>query len=121
MEPSEAIAIAGILVEVANSIGGLVRSALSTETIEENKQAFQNSSISYHDKVRKLLYEEKGSPRKLAEEIHKDRIFCYYARDDNVQEIIRALIFVDERRGTKTERRRILQNLLHVFERARVR
>jgi hypothetical protein len=62
--------------------------------------------IAYHDRVRKILYEDDGSPKRLAEDIAKDKIFCYYATDENSRAISDALMHVEKlSKRHKTEKR----------------
>jgi hypothetical protein len=115
-----AIEFAGLLLELADRIGPIVARHFREESIQENREIFQRNVIAYHDRVRRILYKDDGSPKRLAEDIGKDKIFCYYATDADSRIIIDALMHVDKSSKRSQEKRNILHALLRVFERARV-
>jgi hypothetical protein len=119
--PDTAIGLAGFLLEISREIHQIVSKHFREESISENRKVFQNNVIAYHDRVRKILYEDNGSPKRLAEDITKDKIFCYYATDDYSRAIIDALMRVDNlSKRHSVEKKSILQALLRIFENARV-
>lgn len=119
--PDTAIGFAGLLMEIAGQIGPIVSKHFREESISENKETFQKNVIAYHDRVRRILYDDDGSPKRLAEDISKDKIFCYYATDRNSGAVINALMYVEKlSKSHKKEKRNILQALLRVLENARV-
>jgi hypothetical protein len=67
-----------------------------------------------------LLYNDEGSPKRLAEDIAKDRLFCYYATDEISRQIFDELMYVEKKRRGN-ESKEILKRLLKVFEHARAR
>ncbi len=119
--PADAIGFAQLLIELARRIGPIVMRHVREETSAERRETFQRNVIAYHDRVRRILYNDDGSPKRLAEDISKDRIFCYYATDEESRLMIDALFHVTElSKARKSEKREILQALLKVLENARV-
>jgi hypothetical protein len=104
-----------ILTDVAGKIGTLVLSH-RTNQIEKDKVDFYNRVKDYHRRVMEMLEKEKGSPKRLAEDIAKDRLFVFRAGYDNTEQICKALSYIDKLPKSKRgDRKAVLRALLNVF------
>jgi len=126
----EAIAIIGILEEVAKTIGSIVLQQLGTSPIEKDMNKLYENVKSYHSRTRELL-RLKGDPNKLANDIEKDGLFFIYVATEKAQKIVRSFRYLDRltrriKRTRKTrfssrfkmrqEQTQIIQYLLRIFE-----
>jgi len=110
------IVIVEKLMEVAAQIGGIVLSGRKSQ-IEKDREDFYKRVKEYHENVTQMLRRKKGSPRRLAEEIAKDNLFCFLARNDNTELIFNALVYVGKRPKVKErDRIEVLSAVLRVLE-----
>jgi len=103
------------LTSVAGNIGNLVLSH-RTSQIEKDKEDFYKNVKNYHNRTMEMLEKEKGSPKRLAGDINKDRLFVFIAGYENTQEICRALVYIDRlSKSRRSDRKAVLRVLLDVF------
>lgn len=110
------IEVVKILTDVAGKIGAIILSQRKG-SIEKDKEDFYNRVKKYHERTTEITRKGKGSPKRLAQDIAKDKLFTFLAGYDNAEQIYRALMYVDELpRRKRYDRKEVLRALLKVLE-----
>jgi len=111
------VAIVQGLMELAGKIGGIVLGNRKNQ-IEKDKEEFYKNIKKYHERISDMLKRKAGSPKRLANDIAGDELFCFLAGHDDTEYIFRALMHAEEKNSKAKwpDRREVLKATLRVLE-----
>lgn len=102
------------LAAIAGQIGGTVLSNRKGQ-VEKDRDEFYKRAKKYHARLREMVENKDKNPRKLADDLARDDLFCFVAGNENVEEISNALKFAEGAR--RRDRAVVLRAIIRVLER----